>query len=97
MLGLQWDHSLITATTPEINTSTPRHMKSLHKVVTYFYVTQNDVKQRKLSACLIEEYRVLWLQLSKLASETGKIPYKLFFQRKCLQLSDGFREHETKL
>lgn len=36
-------------------------------------VSQNDEKQGNLSAYLIGEYRVLWLRLSQLASETGKM------------------------
>jgi hypothetical protein len=33
---------------------------------------QNDLDQGKMSAYLIREYRVLWLRLSQIASETGE-------------------------
>jgi hypothetical protein len=47
-------------------------IKYVHKVTPNVYVLQNDLNQEKLSAYLIGEYRVLWLRLSQLASETGK-------------------------
>jgi hypothetical protein len=35
-------------------------------------ILQNDLDQRRMSAYLVREYRVLWLSLSQLASETGE-------------------------
>jgi hypothetical protein len=36
------------------------------------FITQNDLKQNTLTAKMIEEYRLLWLQLSELVSDSGK-------------------------
>jgi hypothetical protein len=62
-----------------ILTVTQKDMKYPHKFMTYFCVPQKDVKQKNLSAYLIGEYRVLWLRLSQLVSETGKMHEEILF------------------
>jgi hypothetical protein len=54
----------------------------------HFCVPQSDLQQGKLSAYLIGEYRVLWLQLSKLTSDVGKIHQEHLFRGKCVQCSE---------
>jgi hypothetical protein len=36
-----------------------------------YFITQNDLKQNAVTATMIEEYRILWLQLSQLVSDSG--------------------------
>ena len=48
-------------------------MMHLNKIMSNFYFLQKDLEKRNVSPYLIGKYRILWLQLSQLVSQTGKI------------------------